>query len=470
MNFRLFGFDVEVQASFWLTTALLGFWGAQGSPRQIASGLVVWVLAVLVSILVHELGHAFAFRRYRVQSDIVLYHFGGLTIPRVALPLKRIENIVVSLSGPFAGFFLGGAIYAFVHFAPHLVARMPDIARHAIGTLLWVNIGWGIINLLPVQPLDGGHVLESALGPKRERLTAGISMAVATAVTIACLYTRWLWPAMIFGMSAFQSFRRLQSLTPEPTEDTPRSRTDAPPAEAPLTGELLSLLLRAKAAVADEDMFKARSLAEEVLARQASEEPPPPRAIREALEVLAWVELVGGGETDKAARLVREASRHGEVDPALVGSLHFARRDLREARKVLEAARTRGDDRKEVVGPLIQILIEQGEVTRAAAVAYDIVDALSEEDARRMAKIAFEGRAFDWSARLYEAVFERRTQPEDAYDAARAHAQDGAYERALELLRKAVEAGFSDRGRAWSDAALEALRADRALETVLPRP
>ena len=129
-----------------------------------------------------------------------------------------------------------------------------------------------------------------------------------------------------------------------------------------------------------------------------------------------------------------------------------------------------GDDRKEIVGPLIQVLLEQGEVSRAAAVAFDIVDALSEEDARRMAKIAFEGRAFDWSARLYEALFERGRQPEDAYEAARAHAQDGALERALEMLRKAVEAGFSDRGRAWSDAALEALRADRGLETIVPRP
>jgi Zn-dependent protease/Flp pilus assembly protein TadD len=469
MNFRLFGFDIQVQASFWISTALLGYWGSTGSPRDVLPRLLVWVLAVLVSVLVHELGHAFAFRRYRIQSDIVLYHFGGLTVPRAALPLTRIENIVVSLSGPFAGFFLGGALFAFDHYAPHIVDRMPHLAQYAIGTMLWVNIVWGIINLLPVQPLDGGHVLESALGPKRERLAAGISLVVATGVSIAFLYRQWFFPVFIFGMSAYQSYRRLQALSPDTTENVPRARAEPKNVEEPLTGELLSLLLRAKAAVADEDLFKARSLAEEVLARQASEEPPPPPAIREALEVLGWVELVGG-DTDKAARMVREAGKHGEVDAALVGGLHFARRDLREARKVLEAARTRGDDRKEIVGPLIQVLIEQGETARAAAVAYDIVDALSEEDARRMAKIAFEGRAFDWSARLYEAVFERGAQPEDAYDAARAHAQDGAYERALELLRKAVEAGFSDRGRAWSDAALEALRADRALETVLPRP
>jgi hypothetical protein len=58
---------------------------------------------------------------------------------------------------------------------------------------------------------------------------------------------------------------------------------------------------------------------------------------------------------------------------------------------------------------------------------------------------------------------------EDAYGAARASAKDGNLEGALELLRRAVEAGFSDRARAWSDSALEALRGS-ALEAVLPRP
>nr|AYM54124.1 hypothetical protein [Chondromyces catenulatus] len=469
MSFRLFGFEIEVQASFWLAAVFLVFpWNRQITANEILS-MLVWVVVVLVSILVHELGHALAFRRYRVQSDILLYHFGGLTIPRTVVPLRRLDNIIISLAGPFSGFLVGGAVFAFTRLAPNVVDRMPDLARQAIGSLLFVNIIWGLINLLPVLPLDGGHVLESALGPRRERMTATISLVVATAVSIGFLYMSWFWPALIFGMSAFQSFRRLQALTPDSSEDTPAPRKEPEPGEEPLTGELLSLLLRAKQAVGDDDLAKARSLSEEVLSRQSTSEPPPPRALREAFEVLGWAELASG-DAEKAAKMVRDARKYGVVDPALVGAVHFARRDLREARRVLEAARASGDDRKEVVGPLIQILLEQGEVARAAAVAYDIIDSLSEEDARRMASIAFDGRAFDWSARLYEAIFERRGQPEDAYEAARAHAQDGAYERAIEMLRKAVESGFSDRARAWSDAALEALRADKNLETVVPRP
>ena len=253
--------------------------------------------------------------------------------------------------------------------------------------------------------------------------------------------------------------------------DEPRPIAPPVDSEPPLTGELLSLLSRARAAVAEENIDLARTLCGKLLTRgqEEGEEPAPARARREALEVLAWAAILED-KPDDAARHADGARKLGDVDPALVGAIHFAKRELSQARRVFEAARSGGDNRKEIVGPLVQILIEQGDIARAAAIAYDIVDSLSEEDARRMAKVAFDGGAFDWSARLYEVVFERKKGPEDAYEAARANAQDGSYERALDMLKKAVEAGFSDRSRVWSDAALETLRARSGLEAVVPRP
>jgi len=475
MNFRLFGIDVEVQASFWLTTVLLGvsFLGLPQSPAE-AAPLFVWALVVLVSVLVHEYGHAFAIRRHRIQPEIELYYLGGRTMWRALLPLRRPDFIIISLAGPFAGFLFAavifGANYALQKYAPGVAMRIPPLGKQAIRMLLYVNVYWGLFNLIPVLPFDGGHVLEHALGPKRVKLAAAISMIVGFGIALYALKEQQYWTAMIVGMSAYQSMRYLQSLSPD--VDTNDVRPEAPPpdAEPPLTGELLSLLSRARQAIADDDLDKARTLAQQILARPDTEEEPlPKRARREALEILAWAAYLAD-DTEEAARKVAEAKKLGEVDPALIGAIHFARRELAQARRILEAARAAGDDRKEIVGPLVQILIEQGEIARAAAVAYDIADSLSEDDARRMAKLAFEGRAFDWSARLYEVVFERRKEPEDAYEATRAHAQDGAYDRAIEMLRKAVEAGFSDPTRVWSDAALETLRARSSLETLVPRP
>jgi tetratricopeptide (TPR) repeat protein len=327
-----------------------------------------------------------------------------------------------------------------------------------------VNIAWGIFNLIPVLPLDGGHVLEHALGPRRIRLTAGISFLAAGSLAVLSLRWGMFWIGILFVMSAIQSFNRFRTEPDITAANLERSRPRTPP-EDPVPGELLALIRRARRALADDRLVEAIALADKILAT----DPAPPRpAAREAHEVLSWARLLSDDVKGAVASLA-QARRLGEPDRALAAAVHRALGEVRQARRILEEARAAGDDRKEIVGPLIQILIEAGEVPRAAALALDIVDSLSEEDARKMAEIAFEHGAFEWSAHLYEAVFRRNGEGEDAYGAARASAKDGNLEKALELLRRAVEAGFTDRARAWSDAALEPLRSG-PLETVLPRP
>lgn len=464
MSFRLLGVEVEVQIGFWVMAALLGFM-RYGWPRHASEAPIylVWVGVVLLSVLVHEYGHALAFRRHRIRSEITLHWMGGLTRPHALLPLGRLDNIIISLAGPFAGFFLAGIIYAAVRAAPHAAAGLPPLAREGIGMLLDVNIGWGLFNLIPILPFDGGHVLQHALGPKRARMSAGISTVISILVAAYALSINWYWLMYLAGMSAIRSFQRWSN-EPELSADD-LDRQPPRPREEAMPGEVAAMLIRARQALEDERLDEARALASGVLLRDP---PPPPRAGREAHEIVGWAALLGGDLKEAASALAR-ARKLGEPDAALAGALHRALGEARQARKVLEAARAAGDDRKEVVGPLIQILIEQGEVPRAAAIALDIVDSLSEDDARKMAEIAFDHGAFDWAGRLYEAVFRRNGEGEDAYGAARANAKGGNLERALELLRSAVEAGFSDRARAWSDSALESLR-NGPLDSVLPRP
>jgi hypothetical protein len=241
-----------------------------------------------------------------------------------------------------------------------------------------------------------------------------------------------------------------------------------PEPEEDVAPEVVAQLRDAESALADERHEQAVTLADLVLSAN-----PPKRTRMAALTVIGWAELLEGNP-DRAARAIRAIQRDGEPDPALMGAVLMAQERLDDARNVLEGARAVGDDRKEVVGPLIQILIRQDEVARAAAIALDIVETLSEEDARQMATIAFEHGAYPWASRLSEAVFERSGIPDDAYDAARGRALEGDVSGALIMLRRAVAAGFSDAARLWSDKALEALRssAEEAseLETLLPPP
>ncbi|EYF01535.1 site-2 protease family protein [Chondromyces apiculatus] len=464
LSFRFFGIPVGVQPWFWITAVILNMnlltRGGHSGPFQIGL-MLVWVGVVFVSVLVHELGHAFAIRRYRIEPEIMLHGLGGATTWRAVLPLRRRDHIFISLAGPFAGFIFGGLIFLAQYFIPG-TWNVPALAVFALDCLLWVNIAWGVFNLIPVLPFDGGHVLEHALGPKRVRLTAGISFLVAGSLTLLSVVNNQYWIAFLFGMSAFSSYQRFRAEPEVTPADLERPRPVV--REEPVPGDLLALLRRARRAVEEERLDEAAALAAEVLAQEGVPRP----AAREAHEVMAWVRLLGY-DPRGASTALAQAKRLGDPDPALTGAILLALGDTRQARRVLEDARVAGDERKEVVGPLIQILIAQGEVQKAAAHALDIVEALSEEDARQMAQIAFDHGAFEWSARLYEAVFRRNGAGEDAYGAARASARDGNVEHALDLLRQAVEAGFSDHARAWSDSALESLR-NGPLETVVPRP
>ena len=470
MFFRAFGIPTTVQLGFWFGCVLLGYPTLRG-PHKFT--MLVWIGVVFFSIMIHELGHAFAMMRYGLRPEITLHMLGGLTSSHGMTRLSRSRRIFISFAGPLAGFIFYGLLIGVQALLPDLVRVGPDPSTaeialsFAIYQLEWVNLWWGLVNLIPVLPLDGGHILEDILGPRRAKITATLSLVAGILVVIVCV-TREppMWfIAFIFGMCTVQSYQRFRMASDAQSHAKPKKKKKP---EEPVAPEIAEQLLLAKDALADDRYDEAGSLAEKII------EAKPPRAVRvEALDVLGWAHLLEG-RAEEAARVVAAIQRDGEADPALAGSVLFHTEKLDEARAVFEAARAMGDDRKEIVGPLIQILIAQGEVPRAAAIALDIVETLSEEDARQMATIAFEHEAFSWAARLSESVFERTGVADDAYDAARSRSLEGDLSGALVLLRRAVAAGFSDAARVWSDKALEALRnngeSEGELEALLPRP
>jgi stage IV sporulation protein FB len=235
LRFNLAGFPVRVHPLFWLIALLLG--SASGDFLQI----LIWVLVVFVSILVHELGHALAFRRYGLSSQIILHFSGGLTIPESTLwgnrwanvALGPNEQIFISIAGPGAGFLLaalliagvvvsGGSIITTMLFGIiplPVTALLPfggRIMNMLVTALLWVNIFWGLINLMPVYPLDGGNIARFILlqadpvnGVRKSLWVSVISGGLVALVAFFLL--RSVYMAFLFGFLAFQSYQSLQS-------------------------------------------------------------------------------------------------------------------------------------------------------------------------------------------------------------------------------------------------------------------
>ncbi len=188
LRFRLLGFPVRVHPWFWLGAALLGADTLDLGVQYLA----LWIAVVFVSILVHELGHALAFRLFGADSGIVLYAFGGLAVPTHTIA-GRGRRIFVALAGPGAGFVLCGLVYA-SNRALEWGAADNGLAPN--GREVWflyhmlfaVNLYWGIFNLLPVLPLDGGQVSRELcgmwFGPRGYRVSLQVSVGAAVLVAL----------------------------------------------------------------------------------------------------------------------------------------------------------------------------------------------------------------------------------------------------------------------------------------------
>jgi membrane-associated protease RseP (regulator of RpoE activity) len=81
--------------------------------------------------------------------------------------------------------------------------------------LLFVSVTWGLVNLLPIYPLDGGQISREAflaIHPRdgvRQSLLLSLWAAAAMAVLAM---TKWHSPfvAVLFGVLAFQSLTMLK--------------------------------------------------------------------------------------------------------------------------------------------------------------------------------------------------------------------------------------------------------------------
>ena len=81
--------------------------------------------------------------------------------------------------------------------------------------LLWVNVFWGLFNLLPVFPLDGGQVARNIIiqYDPYDGVRKSIWVSVITGGLIALyglLVMRSIYIALLFGLLAFQSYQSLQ--------------------------------------------------------------------------------------------------------------------------------------------------------------------------------------------------------------------------------------------------------------------
>jgi Zn-dependent protease len=326
--FRVFGIPVRVDPTFFLIAGILGFGVGD------LTFLVTWVVVVFVSVLVHELGHAFAFRAYGQEPQILLQGMGGLTWASGRLNGGR--DIVVSLAGPLTALVLLGLPALWLD---HSIAGASSTWELVLREVFFVNVIWSGVNLLPVLPLDGGQVsasiLRRAMGESGQRAAHVVSIVVAGGAALLAFSIGYPFGAMFAVFFVATNWSGL------------RRREQTIPGQAPL--------VEGYRALGAGDTSGALAVADRVLTWARA-----PDVVASAVELRAWARYRSEG-AGAAAEALEAMPPEATTNPFLVGCIALDRGRREEALDAFAEAFALGH-----VGPWSGIVAEA--VARAGAV------------------------------------------------------------------------------------------------------
>ncbi len=434
-SFSIARIPITIDPTFFIIVAILGLYGSS------LAVLVAWVVIVTISILVHELGHAFAYRRYGAEPVIQLYGFGGLT---TGIALPPMKTIVVSLAGPLSGILLLGV--------PALALdRTTEITDEfwstVVGLVVFVNIFWSFVNLLPLLPLDGGHVtravIELATGRNADKTTHIISIAVSALLAVAAFGYGLLFAALFALFFAGTNWSALKRIgVPE----------------------------LAKELAAGQQKLAAGSSREAIAAGESVAAAKPPRDLLQAaheLEAWGWLSESNVSNAERAlASLPANAAPSSTVRGAV--ALTAGRDD--EGLALLTYGFV-----NELAGPGKLFAASQlARVAKTTELAQELLamdEGKGAEPAALLASLLHHAGWFAEAAQVGDEVFRdgRVSRDKVAFQVACSIGRAGSAADSLGWLRAAIENGWSDGARVLSEPDLAPARAEPGFADIYRR-
>ncbi len=194
---------IKFSAAFFITAGLIGFINSYS-----AIGTIVWIGIILVSVLVHEYGHALTSLMFGQRPRIEFVAFGGVTIPE-GKKISAGKEFLVVLMGPVFGLLLFFASLFLVRFQ-----ILSPFFQSVFTVLAIVNLFWTAINLLPILPLDGGQlvriILEVFIRTKAFKATLYLSIILGGLAAIGFFVTGFIFVGAIFLLLTFQNVETLR--------------------------------------------------------------------------------------------------------------------------------------------------------------------------------------------------------------------------------------------------------------------
>ena len=192
---NVLGFPTRIQPGFIAFLALLlivypfplGFWVAG---------------AIGIFTVIHELGHALAARRAGCSASISLDFMMAYAAYRSDRELTWLQKIGITVAGPLAQISTSLLVLAALGVNP--LSRSDISQSHASASIWWAGLALGVLNLVPVLPLDGGAIIANIaehFSPQRGRqavLQASFVITIAITAGVLLIGEIGLVPLFIF--------------------------------------------------------------------------------------------------------------------------------------------------------------------------------------------------------------------------------------------------------------------------------
>ena len=201
---KIAGIKISVHWTFAILILWIVFAGARsGLGAEGTLWTLLFILSIFGCVVLHELGHALAARRYHIKTrDITLLPIGGLARLE-SMPEKPKEELVIAIAGPAVNILIALAFFPIVY----LSGKMADPVQinvinsdNFLYAFVSVNIVLAVFNMIPAFPMDGGRVLRALLSFRFERhIATRIAATIGQLLAIGFVFVGFYYnPFLIF--------------------------------------------------------------------------------------------------------------------------------------------------------------------------------------------------------------------------------------------------------------------------------
>ncbi len=214
IRFTLFGVQVSIHPTLWLTLAILGRAYMVSNLVELMSALL-FIIAAFVVLMMHEMGHALVGRRLGGGAPSVYLAWLGGDCTNETARLTRMQGVVMTAAGPLASLAVGLVTYlilclyvgdfglasvlsvgfAFGVMPAEVLMAYPPLAMFFFFYLIEVSFWWTILNMLPIFPLDGGQIMQGLMKSRVQMHAISLTVAIVLSLAFAVL---GLWLLSIF--------------------------------------------------------------------------------------------------------------------------------------------------------------------------------------------------------------------------------------------------------------------------------